>query len=230
MSQPHGLRVNIGCGKTPIQGWVNFDSSPSVLLAKLPFSKMLAAIGKGFGLLREEQAEYLRFCRTNAIRYGNGLRRLPLSSRSCGVVYSSHVLEHLSPNDEAPKFLSEALRLLAPGGRIRIAVPDLDLLVKNYLSHGNADTFISSLHILNGSRANGLGYLNQLLSRDRSLHQWCYNKDSLTALLTACGFTGAHAYPPGETEIPDPGGLNLRERAWESLYVEATKPISLRRV
>ncbi len=227
MSQFHGLRVNLGCGQSPIQGWVNFDSSPSVRLARLPFSGALSAFGKKLGLLHDEQAEYIRFCRKAAIRYGNGLRRLPLPSSSCQVVYSSHVLEHLAPDDEALSFLGEAFRILEPGARIRLAVPDLDILICNYQDNGNADAFISSLHVLHRARPKGLTCLNRLLAGDRSLHRWQYNKDSLSSLLAACGFINAHAYPPGETGIADPGTLNLRERAWESLYVEAIKPDAL---
>lgn len=224
MTCSDGIRVNIGCGKTPIEGWLNFDSSPSVWLAGIPFSTMVSGIGLASGLLRKEQAEYIRFCRENCVRYGDALRRLPLASNSCEVVYSSHVLEHLMPRDEAPRFLRETLRILAPGGRIRLAVPDLDMLVDNYLSRRDPDNFLSSLHILGQSGVTGLKRINQIVSRDRSLHRWHYNRDSLTRLLVACGFADCQSFPPGETGIPSPGSLNLRERAWESLYVEAVKP------
>lgn len=30
------IRVNIGCGSSPIAGWRNFDHSPSLLLARIP--------------------------------------------------------------------------------------------------------------------------------------------------------------------------------------------------
>lgn len=224
MSQLHGFRVNLGCGQTPIQGWVNFDSSPSVRLAHLPFSGALATLGNQLGLLRDKQVEYIKFCCTANIRYGNGLGRLPLPSNSCQVVYSSHVLEHLARSIEAPTFLGEVFRILKPGARVRLAVPDLDILVHNYQANGNADAFIASLHILHRARCRGLTRLNQLLARDRSLHRWHYNENSLVSLLAASGFIDARAYPPGETGIADPGPLNLRERAWESLYVEAIKP------
>ena len=31
------VRINIGCGKTPTNGWINFDNSPAIKLANSPF-------------------------------------------------------------------------------------------------------------------------------------------------------------------------------------------------
>ncbi len=49
------------------------------------------------------------------------------------VVYASHVLEHLTPADAAA-LLREAHRVLGPGGIVRIAVPDLERLAREYLA------------------------------------------------------------------------------------------------
>jgi len=56
----------------------------------------------------------------------------PFEAESFDVVYSSHVLEHLHP-DQASHFLSEARRVLRPGGTIRLAVPDLERIAQAYL-------------------------------------------------------------------------------------------------
>jgi len=57
---------------------------------------------------------------------------LPLPAGSCGVVYHSHVLEHFDPA-EADRFLAECHRVLAPGGVLRVVVPDLEQKARLYL-------------------------------------------------------------------------------------------------
>lgn len=57
---------------------------------------------------------------------------IPLPDQSCDVVYHSHVLEHI-PRERAPQFLGECYRVLAPGGIIRVAVPDLERICRTYL-------------------------------------------------------------------------------------------------
>lgn len=61
------------------------------------------------------------------VRYG-----LPFADSSVSVCYSSHLLEHLLPQD-AETFLTEILRVIEPGGIIRLVVPDLELLARQYL-------------------------------------------------------------------------------------------------
>ncbi|PRM94615.1 methyltransferase type 11 [Aliarcobacter cryaerophilus] len=57
---------------------------------------------------------------------------LPFEDESIDVVYSSHVLEHFS-KCFAPKFLQECYRILKPNGIIRVVVPDLEQIIKNYI-------------------------------------------------------------------------------------------------
>lgn len=58
---------------------------------------------------------------------------LPFDDKSVDVIYSSHVLEHFS-KCFAPKFLEECYRVLKPKGIIRVVVPDLEQIVKNYIN------------------------------------------------------------------------------------------------
>ncbi len=44
--------------------------------------------------------------------------------RSVAEIYASHVLEHLSYTEELPRALKEFHRVLVPGARLRVAVPD----------------------------------------------------------------------------------------------------------
>lgn len=63
----------------------------------------------------------------------NILCGLPFESDSFDVVYSSHFLEHLNV-EQAEFILREAYRVLKKGGIIRIVVPDLENICKEYIN------------------------------------------------------------------------------------------------
>lgn len=58
---------------------------------------------------------------------------LPFPNSSFEFVYHSHVLEHLSLV-QAYKLIKECHRVLVPGGMLRVAVPDLESIARNYLA------------------------------------------------------------------------------------------------
>jgi len=62
---------------------------------------------------------------------------LPFAEGSCAAVYHSHVLEHIPPA-QVPAFIAECHRVLAPGGVLRIAVPDLEGIAREYLKQLDA--------------------------------------------------------------------------------------------
>ena len=57
---------------------------------------------------------------------------LPFVVETFDCVYHSHVLEHL-PKAAAPGFLAECHRVVAPGGIIRVAIPDLEQIARLYV-------------------------------------------------------------------------------------------------
>lgn len=62
----------------------------------------------------------------------NLLRGIPFGDNSFDLVYHSHVLEHFA-KDDGETLISECYRVLKPGGVLRIAVPDLEIIARNYL-------------------------------------------------------------------------------------------------
>jgi len=59
-------------------------------------------------------------------------QQLPFHDNEIDVCYSSHVLEHLE-QIEARNLLLESYRILKPNGIVRVVVPDLESIVKDYL-------------------------------------------------------------------------------------------------
>ncbi|MBD2112303.1 MULTISPECIES: glycosyltransferase [Cyanophyceae] len=57
---------------------------------------------------------------------------IPFADNTFDAVYHSHLLEHFS-RSEAKPFLQECLRVLRPGGVLRIVVPDLEQIAREYL-------------------------------------------------------------------------------------------------
>jgi predicted SAM-dependent methyltransferase len=57
---------------------------------------------------------------------------IPFPDQSFDVVYHSHVLEHF-PKSKADFFISECYRVLKNKGTLRVAIPDLEQVVKTYL-------------------------------------------------------------------------------------------------
>jgi SAM-dependent methyltransferase len=58
--------------------------------------------------------------------------RLPFADGVFEAVYARRTVEHLAP-DEAAAFLREIARITAPGGVIRISVPDTEVLAQTYI-------------------------------------------------------------------------------------------------
>lgn len=59
-------------------------------------------------------------------------KTLPFDNSSIDVLYHSHLLEHFDKNTGI-NFIKECMRILKPGGLIRIVVPDLENIVQSYL-------------------------------------------------------------------------------------------------
>jgi predicted SAM-dependent methyltransferase len=214
-----GYRVNVGCGATPTPGWINFDNSWSVRLGSVPFaSRVLASVG----VLSVPSHSFISKVREHSIRWADAARHIPLAGSSAIALYSSHMLEHLDPA-EVTTFLAEARRVLASGGILRLAVPDLALLASRYSRDQDADAFVHST-LLAGDKPHTLREKLRLIVVGPRHHHWMYDGPSLRKLLDSHGFEGSTALRAGTTTIPDPGELDLFERADESVYVEARRP------
>src|SRR5215831_11591422 len=139
MSDGGELKLNIGCGTSGIEGWVNLDNSPTILLSRLPLGRRIF-----------QTLDWPRNVRRADVRKGISF---PDSSVWC--IYSSHTFEHFTYEDSLT-VARECHRVLRPGGVLRIVVPDLGIFVCDYLAD-SADgmafhRFISRLLLTAGVR------------------------------------------------------------------------------
>jgi predicted SAM-dependent methyltransferase len=70
--------------------------------------------------------------RGNEVKKVNILKGLPFEDSSFEVAYSSHFFEHIT-SGQAKFVLKEIYRILGPGGIVRIVVPDLENVCREYL-------------------------------------------------------------------------------------------------
>ncbi len=64
----------------------------------------------------------------------NLLAGIPFDANTFEVAYHSHVLEHFLKPD-AEHFIAECYRVLKSGGVLRVAIPDLEQIAKNYVKY-----------------------------------------------------------------------------------------------
>ena len=60
--------------------------------------------------------------------------KFPFDDGSCSVIYSEHVFEHFAYPAETGHLLREALRVLEPGGRFDVGVPDTVWPLKSFVN------------------------------------------------------------------------------------------------
>lgn len=250
--------LNLGCGNHYHPDWINVDFNVS-----------------GPGVIPHDLS-----------------KGLPFSDNMFEVVYHSHLLEHF-PRRYAPIFMQECYRVLKPEGIIRVVVPDLEQIVRCYLSllekslEGDQTSQqeyewimleLFDQMVRNKSGGEMLAYWRQnpmpaedfvirrmgsevknAIAKIRSdryresavedhteanpvqvgrfrasgeIHQWMYDRYSLSEILNGTGFTAIKACRADESVIPrfNTYYLDILEngsvRKPDSLFMEAVKPIS----
>lgn len=235
----------------------------------------------------------------------NLLAGIPFDSNKFEVAYHSHVLEHFLKPD-AERFISECFRVLKKDGILRIAIPDLEQIARNYIKYleesinqvpgasekynwtvlemldqtvrtiggggmaeyikdesKNNDDFLLER---NGKETSDLiknlrnknqhsshskpnytikeriksKLTRMLLGKDMEalrigkfrlggeIHQWMYDRYSLSLLLTKHGFKDVRVVKADESSIPNWNSFGLdmvdeKVRKPDSLFIEATK-------
>ncbi len=129
-------KVNIGSGPNLfLDGWINLDREDMApYIAYLKGAKTDGMPDAQARLAKRLQAGEPVDFRVHDLRHG-----LPYATETVDRLYLGQVIEHLNPVVEVPKLLKECRRVLKPDGILRIATPDLDLLVTAYINSRGAE-------------------------------------------------------------------------------------------
>lgn len=164
---------------------------------------------------------------------------LPFDGGSFDFVYSEHFLEHLDRRT-GEYFISEASRVLKPGGVLRISTPDMEALAHLYLAalRYRADVALGSVvdgrHITSGARPDPLKFFApvgwvpedpcELMNGGMRYweHKQLWDCESLSATFNRYRFENVARAKHGHTRWP---GMLLEGRpSLRDLIIEGQKP------
>ncbi len=196
-------QLHLGCFDSPVEGWFNTDITLHIWVSRIPLAARALRMAGKITPARFEQHRRGVF---QKVHYLNVSKKFPYADNSFGAVFTCHMLEHLYP-DVALQCVKECLRVLRPGGVLRIAVPDLDRMVTNYDASA-PDPFLNAF-FQHGKGVSG-----------KDSHHWHYNFRSLRELLLKAGYSRVERREFGVGDCPDVEKIDRRP---ESLFAEAYK-------
>jgi SAM-dependent methyltransferase len=152
-----------------------------------------------------------------AVVFMDVTKRFPLPSASFDAVQCEHVIEHI-PYASGRVMLSEIHRVLRPGGILRIATPNLDLVAR--LIHGRDGDPAIAAYVEQSNhrfgRPDEIGELtNPAFTANRLVREWghtfLYDEPTLRGALGAAGFSAVVAVAPGESSHPELRGVDRHQ-------------------
>ncbi len=191
-------KLNLGCGRHPLPGWLNSDYHP------------------------ESDREL----------YLDVRKPFPFEPSTFEFVYCEHMIEHLTPAS-ADFMLRECARVLRPGGRLRLATPNLVFLVEMYRGQKSPlqERYLAWAAQSSGlpsDEADGVYLINHFVRAWG--HRFIYDEESLRRAMARAGFGEIAIFRPGESATPELCNVeNLRQMPaefydLETLVLEGSAP------
>lgn len=187
------MKLNLGSGTKYLKGWENVDVT-SIIYEKMP--------DESYRLVKVDEVVDL------------GDMPWPFKDKSAKEIMASHILEHFDKKTGV-KFLEECYRVLAVGGTLFLAVPDMDVFA-DYINTGDD----SRLYVQGGKPyiwrdLNHFGGGDARESKEELKHKYIYTFEHLAYTLESVGFKGVYKREPSELDNEEWGNFTL--------YVTATK-------
>lgn len=215
---PPGLKLNLGCGPVQPEGWVNCDGSNRAWLASK--FRALDRFLVRFGIIPPTEFG-------PQIKWLNLSGPLPWAEGSVSCIYAGEVWEHFE-YDDALRLTRECHRVLAPGGVLRLCVPDGKQFWGKYLELLDGEMAKPRSERDAGRlRDHVQMFFNEICTRKVRLgfmghfHKWQFDEVQLVELFESCGFQEVERMKYHQSRIP---GVEQIERS-DFLIVEGVKGV-----
>ena len=168
------------------------------------------------------------------IVYLDAAEPFPIADATFDYIYTEHMIEHV-PWHAGARMLAECLRILKPGGTLRVATPDLAVLIGLY-STPRSEIAEHYLRWVTDLAMPGVDSYSPVFAINIAFrnwgHQFLYDGELLELALTRAGFGNVRRCIYGESGLAHLRGVechgrNLRDESiaiFESMIFEADRP------
>lgn len=130
------------------------------------------------------------------------------SDESVDEIYAGHVLEHFEP-DEAARFLAECRRVLVPGGRLGVVVPNVRKVLAHYVAGDHTEVEVPAGVYWNLDSLEAVNAVFLYSTIQESRHRWGYDAHTLCTTLERAGFHVEDAIRPDDPRLSVPSWWDL---------------------
>ncbi|MBI3876816.1 MAG: methyltransferase domain-containing protein [Verrucomicrobia bacterium] len=191
-------KLQIGCGKNSLPGWLNTDLSP-----------------------RPGQV------------YLDATRPFPFAVAGFGCIFTEHTIEHLT-YEHGAFMLGECFRVLKPGGKIRVATPNL-VNICSLVARPDGEVHTNYIKATVDKHMTRIGIYKPAFVVNNFFwdfgHYFVYDPDTLRLALEKAGFTSVRQCEIGQSEDEQLRGIESHGHVigedlnrFETMVMEATRP------
>jgi predicted SAM-dependent methyltransferase len=141
---------------------------------------------------------------------------LPFPDNSVDFIFNEHFIEHLTV-EEGQRVIKDLMRVLKPGGVLRMATPDLEIVAKQYLKSSlKGDPLIERWHLGIQTKAESINMSFRFWG-----HKWLYDYEELSRRVMEAGYKKIKRAKLRNSSYEELNNLEIREESL--LIVEITK-------
>jgi predicted SAM-dependent methyltransferase len=173
-----------------------------------------------------------KYPRRIGVAYCDATGRYPFENDVFDYIFTEHMIEHV-PYAGGKSLVRECLRVLKPGGKLRISTPDLGRILA--LRHPMTQLEKEYLQFALGTIPEAVDgqvsfFINQFMRAWG--HTFIYDRETLSGLMRSAGFIDITERRPGESDDPELTDIERHGETFpnpefnliESMVLEGTKP------